>query len=367
VLPLEHGDIYQFLDASGSNERRTADTQMKMATGGPLGSTAQNLWVISASATDKATGLPIPFPQISIAGLGNLDTNGNLYVMLADNQTNKFTPEVAGNTNYTFTTPVATEYVLTHQTKYPALTDTNLSRLNLGVGEYVTFGGMPADTQWTASGGGVSTNIGSGPLFTAPSNAPPGGLSVTVTATCHGKSPPPTTFTVFPPNNYDAAHTYIYATKSAGYGYATNQVAAGMLVKVCIAPTSVSFYRVQIKEIAGPGTNGWGYFAQTSWNSPPIPDHDPNPNFQLLDSNNYWGGLAVYDDCHYVIYIPGVIPPAGGFTLDIPVAWQINPNATNGVWNWSQVISFDASGTVTITKYKQEVTRTTNNVWTPSL
>ena len=234
---------------------------------------------------------------------------------------------------------------LAHTTQYPALTDTNRARLNLGVGEYVDFSDLP-DTQWTATDGGFTTTNGAGTRFTAPSNAPPGGIAVTVTATSHG-TPVPTTFTVFPPTGYDPTNTYIYETKSE-YTYGTGEVGAGMLVSVCIAPTSVSFYRVAIKEIAGPGTNGLGYFAQTAWNSPPIPDHHPYANFVALDSNNFWGGLNRYDDCHFIISpSPST---AGGFTFDIPVVWQIDPNTTNGMWHWSQATSFDASGTTTITK-----------------
>jgi len=255
---------------------------------------------------------------------------------------------------------------LAHTTQYPALTDANRARLNLGVGECVNFTDLP-DTQWTATGGGFTTTNGAGTMFTAPSNALPDGIAVTVTATSHG-TPVPTTFKVFPPTGYDPTNTSIYETATAGYGYLTNQEAAGMLVSVCIAPTTVSFYRVQIKEIAGPGTNGWGYFAQTAWNSPPIPDHSPNRNFVQLDSNNYWGGASQnHDNCYYEVFTPGIILPAGGFTYDIPVAWQIDPSTTNGVWHWSQVTSFDASGTVSVTKYQKTVTRTINNIWAPSL
>ena len=61
-----------------------------------------NLWCISATATDAGTGLPIPSDQIEIGSLGNLDTNGNLWVMLPDNDPPVVTPKVPGHPNYTF-------------------------------------------------------------------------------------------------------------------------------------------------------------------------------------------------------------------------------------------------------------------------
>jgi hypothetical protein len=103
---------------------------MKLATGGPLGSKAMNLWCITAAARDVDTGLPIPPEQISIGSFGNLDTNGNLYVVLPDNDPPTVTPKVAGNNNYTFTKPSANEVVLQSLTvvsnaPYSMVYDTN--------------------------------------------------------------------------------------------------------------------------------------------------------------------------------------------------------------------------------------------------
>jgi len=356
--PTEHADINQ----PGSNAliRSSDDGKMSLATGGPVGSVQQNLWCLSATATDQKTGLPIPAGQISIGGFGCQDTNAQLWVPLRDNDTNDVTAHVTGVQNYSYTITV-NEYPLVYQTRFVALTDPNPARLNLGVGEYVDFQALP-DAVWSATGGGLAPNYG-GRTFTAASNAPPGGAAASVTARYHGLTKT-VNFTVFPPTGYDPASTSIAATSSA-YAFLQGEAGAGMHVQVCIAPTSVSFYRVGIKEIAGPGTNGWGYFAQTAWNSPPIPDHSPNRNFVQLDSNNYWGGLADYDDCHFSI--SPTPPTAGGFTWNIPVVWQIDPNTTNSLCYWGQTNSFDVNGTVTVSKYGLKVTRTINNVWNPNL
>jgi hypothetical protein len=99
--------------------QRTADTKMKLATGGAAGSTKMNLWVISATATayslpwaiggagggwaSALTGTPIASQNISLFGktLGN---DGNLYVLLPDNATPDATPIVTGGGDfYSFT------------------------------------------------------------------------------------------------------------------------------------------------------------------------------------------------------------------------------------------------------------------------
>ena len=116
----------------------------------------KNLWVISASATGytnlpDTVGYPIPPEQISIGGFGNLDTNGNLYVMLSDNDPADVTPRAPGNNECTFTVN-GQKYTLVHQTEQPALTNTNRNRTTIGVGEQVDFSGMPSDTMWSVSG-----------------------------------------------------------------------------------------------------------------------------------------------------------------------------------------------------------------------
>ena len=66
---------------------------MLLATGGPLGSTQKKLVDDHRRArSDCATGKPIPPEQTSIGSFGNLDTNGNLFVMLPDNDPADFTP-----------------------------------------------------------------------------------------------------------------------------------------------------------------------------------------------------------------------------------------------------------------------------------
>ena len=93
--------------------QRTADTQMRLATGGLPGSTGMNLWVISCTATGYPqpwivrpefpwgfSNAPINPQNISIPS-GQFDTNGNLYLVLPDNTNLDVTPVVIGpNSSY---------------------------------------------------------------------------------------------------------------------------------------------------------------------------------------------------------------------------------------------------------------------------
>jgi hypothetical protein len=107
VLPQEHCAIVQNIDTNGSVEQRTADAEVNLATGGPLGSTCQHLWLIMANATDVATGLPIPYDQILIGAYGRLGTDGILYEVLADNAQDSITAKVPGNARFTWITGAA--------------------------------------------------------------------------------------------------------------------------------------------------------------------------------------------------------------------------------------------------------------------
>jgi hypothetical protein len=115
-LAEEHCGINAIIDTHGSILQRTADTKMKLATGGWTGSKKMNLWVISATATeyypgwslDWVTGLPhldagsnAPVDSTKITILGKtLGSDGNLYLLLPDNTNLDATPIIAGAPAY---------------------------------------------------------------------------------------------------------------------------------------------------------------------------------------------------------------------------------------------------------------------------
>jgi hypothetical protein len=152
-----HGEPY-------CNVQRKADTEMKLATGGPPGSTQMNLWCISASASDATTGQPIPYDQISIGGLGNLDTNGNLWVLLPDGDP-VVTPMVAGIMNYVFSTPATTEFsphIMANTTRLDPDTVTNGADFCVGQNIQFSVVGLPSPVYnltaiWTLPGTFVNT------------------------------------------------------------------------------------------------------------------------------------------------------------------------------------------------------------------
>ena len=240
-------------------------------------------------------------------------------------------------------------------TIYPALTNPNRERTTIGVGEEVDLGGMPSRTKWSAGGGGLSGTNGSDVRFTAPSNAPPGGITVTVIATVKNASLA-IPFNVVPPSGID--HAKIIGTNR----FSLTIAGAGMTNVVWIAPTSVSFYRVWMEEVGAVSTNATGYFTNTNvWpaNNLNHGKHGANNWFQLT-SQNQWSDAASSGTC---------IPPwsTGNFTWPIPAAWQVggsNSLRTNYITGWDQNFTIDASGTVTVQKFGNSITRTTNNLIT---
>jgi hypothetical protein len=169
----------------------SAQATMKLFTGGK-GVMQQNLWNLSASAAKLYPAVAIP-PPFSIGSAGETDPTGNAWAVFAAGITVDTTVK-ANSPGYTFGDG-AVEYTFTHVTIVPALTDTNLARLNLGVGEQVILGGMPGSTIWSTSAGRLSATTGSTINFFAPSNA----ASVTVTASVNGQQIA-TTFKVFEPS-----------------------------------------------------------------------------------------------------------------------------------------------------------------------
>ena len=223
---------------------------------------------------------------------------------------------------------------------------------------------MTTDTTWVASSGGISTNNLSPGVcaFTAPSNAPPNGASVTVTAICQGLQVP-TTFTVFPPTGYD--HAIITSTHTNYYGLFVG--GAIMSMNVYIAPTSVSFYRVQIMEVPENAVTNTGYWAYGSY-----PNYFSTNDLRHLSAGAWAPPLGQDNSLPDICGTPAYLGPwvgGGGFIWPIPAKWRVDGDTTtNDVSNWSdQIFSMDPNGTISITKFKQTVTRSTNNIVNPAL
>ena len=237
-----------------------------------------------------------------------------------------------------------------------ATTPTDRSRTNLGVGEQVNLSFNPAppttNITWSTTTGSLAVTNGMTNLFTAPSNATNATVTVTV-----GNYPINLNYQIFAPTGY--ARAQIYGTINA---YQTDIAGAGMTNIIWIGPTNVSFINVWMEEVGEVATNATGYFANTNtWPDDRLDhgQHGANIWFQL-QPGNIWGDIANSGSCDS----PWT---NGNFTWPIPAAWQVgsaNSPKTNYIAGWSQNFIIDASGTVTVQKFGNSVTRTTNSVIT---
>jgi hypothetical protein len=138
---------------------------------------------------------------------------------------------------------------LIHEVDCSACGDTNLTRTTIGIGEVVHLSGMPANTVWSVSGGGMlSSTNGSSVDFTAAMS--PG--SSTVTANNQSVSDS-IEFTVVAPSGVSAVVKTNFGLGVLG----TNQIGAYTQYWVSILPTNVSFVNVEMRENIPAVTNVW--------------------------------------------------------------------------------------------------------------
>jgi hypothetical protein len=241
--------------------QRTAESQIKLATGGSAGSSQMNLWVLQGTATKynlpwansggdwfhSLTSTPIPAQNISIYGQ-TLDANYNAYVLLPGNTNVDITPIIENDNpnNYTYdVTPQ--EYTLTHTTECTAVGNPDNTRTTIGIGEVVNFGGWPSGTTWSVSGQGrISSTSGSGTVFTAAMG--PG--SATVTATIANVNIQ-TELSIVAPSSVAVIG---YADQYAAYNRVGTLMAAETTFTNVLNPTTVSFNNVSFRENPEPSS-----------------------------------------------------------------------------------------------------------------
>ena len=143
---------------------------------------------------------------------------------------------------------------------------------------------------------------------------------------------------------------------------------------VYIAPTDVSFCRIQVKEATVFATNRTGYFT----NHPK--EHFGNVWRKVLE-NNIWSGFTDWVQDEVTIAEPGAWVP-GEYTFHIPVYWTIG--APDGVpdidvdnppqpllpstlmTSWDQQFKLDNTGKATVIKFGVTVSRTLDDHYDPS-
>lgn len=241
---------------------RSARTLYELHTGGKATSRRSNLFVMTGQAegvgdpfwweyASEKQAYAIPVTDVLLGSLGPLGSDGRLYTFLPDGESYDVTPTVLGNTYYTYGIPEPSKHKLVHLTECTALTNPDNTRTTVGVGEYVNFSfvqpinmSIPETPHWETTAGSVDPTTGEGTRFTAPSNGVP------ATVTVHVRDVKiETEFEVKEPSGVD--HAVVRKTKQWGgtqWGYAE------AFLTVFIAPTDVSFSRVEIEEV---GMNVW--------------------------------------------------------------------------------------------------------------
>jgi hypothetical protein len=376
-------NYWSYPDGDSATAGVKAQTMMKLHTGGKSGSERKHLIHIEAWAEQYGrppggigpSGFPwwdTPVTNIPPTKIFVLDepliprssgSKGDLYRVLPDNESPALGLQVPGVKHYG-AWATATRHELLHETLHPALADTDLARTNLGVGEYVECwldpGNLPGDAVWTASSGGWwETNVGNCVWYIAPSNA----ATVTVTAKVAGKAELSITFNVKEPTGYAKPPTHLAGT--IPMTPTNTQAGAGMKNWVYIAPTDVSFYRIQMKEASGPATNKWGCYTNSS-----IVTQHYNDVWYDVSENNVWS--SVPDTAEGRIDSADMPPPggwvAGGLTWRIPVYWTIGAQAGQRdtdpelkltlMTHWNQGFEVDNAGKYTVTKFDAIASRT---------
>jgi hypothetical protein len=339
---------------------KSSKVKMMLHIGGGGGAGQQALVDASGSAQEQLPrpifvtgGTNIPYPQITIEGLGkNLDEDGLAYGTAASSASVDVTQK-ASVPMHGFT-PGAGAPVLAHHVACVAAGNTNLARTTLGVGEVVSVffssdatgkdsSNLRVPITWTTSAGSIHPLISAcGTVLTSPSNA----ASAKVTATVRGESVS-VDFGVVAPSGIKAT---IRDFEWFDIGY----VGAGMYLNVVLQPTSVSFNRVQIKEPGAVATKRKGYFEK---HAPPNHDSDHGANkWHPVNCDN----LVVDGKFDLADSYGWPIGRSGSYTWPINPIWSIegDDSNTNSLSGWTdQVHTLSADGTMTVNKLDRHVTR----------
>ena len=167
--------------------------------------------------------------------------------------------------------PFVSTPTIASQTTLTAPGNTDNTRTTVAVGEQVTFTGSSSG-KWTASGGTPATGAKSKSfVWTAPDRA----ASVTIGLSMFGGHATKT-MTVLEPST-------VSGTKTSDLTFTAGQQGAGMTLRFTYGPATVSFGRVEVKEVSGPASNVTGYHAAL-----PAADlwHDSGDRFYGVLNNN---------------------------------------------------------------------------------
>ena len=360
-----HYQWHQHNPGSGSGYKEvdqvftlTARTTVKLFTGGKAKVTRQSLFRLACGATkygQTATGWSdVEMDKLGLRVMGKpVGADGILWVALADNSDADITVVAGANHYNAWATP--TKYYLISRCECPRQ---DPDRTDVGVGEVVALyfssdalGEHPsvlsAPINWKTTAGSLNLPISAcGTYLTSPSNA----TTATVKATVRGESVS-IPFGVVEPTGVDHAETLDRKR------YTVGKAGAGMHLRVIMAPTNVSFYRVQCEEVGQSASGKTGYF-----NAYPPPAHDSahkaNQWFQL-NCNNAWPDC--YDCYDWATSDEYNSWYDGQYTWVIPAKWKVGDGPEHDFANgWDQKFHLYGNGAMTVTKFGHTVTRYIN-------
>lgn len=312
----------------------------------------------------------IPASEIELTGLGRLNPDGTLYAALPRNTKVKFEPWARGRKHRTVQELIASGHDM--EVLNYATTPSDRNRTTVGVGELTGVRFHPAFYKsgaalWTIvpnDAGSLNpappNNAGYETHFTAPSNHVD---SVEVIATFPRPLPNypvqlKRKFKVIEPDGVQAA---VRGLPDQFPHVSPNWViAAGFHLDVTLQPTTVSFYRVQVKEPAANATATNGYYVA-----------NPPPNHDSAHGADQWHQAAIDNkidvaggfDHAQSPTLPYSVSQAGSFKWPISPIWRVGngDTTTDSLSGWTdQVFTLGADKKMTVEKFGHSVWRYPN-------
>jgi hypothetical protein len=225
-----------------------------------------------------------------------------------------------------------------------ATTPSNRNRTTIGVGEQVDLDLSPGcpngNPTWSIVG--ADNYSPNGNHLSLQANGEEGNISVT--ATCCGRDYK-VDFNVIKPSGISGANI------ESGYHYPVGTAGAGMLLLVTIAPTSVSFYRVNVMELTNEASSVTGYFT----NFPPD---------RLKHKPDGWASLTEANQWEDIARDGGYSPPfsTGEYQWNISWKWYVPGWSEHSMPSYPQTFAIDTNGTMSVSKFGHTVRRTVNDV-----
>ena len=217
--------------------------------------------------------------------------------------------------------------------------DTSLYRTRLGVGERVFVRSFPNAEAISCERGVITPFGGVGAKYDAPYRAC--GDKITAKFSSVGKCE--VALSVLEPTGFKVVG-------SMADRYRIGVAAAGMTVKLQMLPLSVSFGRLELKEIGKAATDATGYFSRSDLAQYLV--HVPL-DWKAIEKDNIIG-----DDHAYVEELPRPWDN-GSFSWEVPARWRVMDNGdSEKEFPWSnQQFSITSEGTVRVSKFGLQVER----------